>query len=98
MREITAAQLRERIENGEKLTIIDVREDHEVAEGIVPGAIHIRLGDLEHRHTEIQPAGELFFVCRGGRRSLKACEWLLSNGYTGLMNVAGGMTAWKELR
>jgi rhodanese-related sulfurtransferase/uncharacterized protein YciI len=98
IREITAAHLQERIENGEKLTIIDVREDHEVAEGTIPGAIHIRLGDLEHRHTEIQPAGELFFVCRGGRRSLKACEWLLSNDYTGLVNVAGGMTAWKELR
>lgn len=95
--EISPAELRERLARGERPAIVDVREDDEVAQGILPGAIHIRLGDLPTRLDDLPDAPEVLFVCRGGRRSLKACELLRELGYGGLVNVAGGMTAWNEL-
>ncbi|MNI17527.1 molybdopterin biosynthesis protein MoeB [compost metagenome] len=96
--EIQPAELKARLDRGEKTVIVDVREDDEVAEGIIPGALHIRLGELSERFEEIGQEEELYLVCRGGRRSFKACELLREKGYTGLVNVAGGMTKWNQLQ
>ena len=94
---ITPAEVKSRLMNGEKLNIIDVREDEEVAAGMIPGARHIRLGDLPIRLSEIEQTGEIIMVCRSGRRRERACEYLEQMGFTGLKNMVGGMLKWHEL-
>lgn len=93
MKTITPEELQERLEAGEELNIIDVREDEEVAAGMIPGAQHIPLGQVEERVGELDTAKEYHMVCRGGRRSAVACEILEANGVKSV-NMEGGMTAW----
>lgn len=94
---ITPQEVRERLNNGESLNIIDVREDEEVAKGMIPGAQHIRLGDLPERLNDIKQTGEIILVCRSGGRSGRACEYLEHMGFSGLKNMVGGMLKWNEL-
>jgi rhodanese-related sulfurtransferase len=85
--------INEDIKNGKRLSIIDVREDDEVAEGMIPGAKHIRLGDLKSRMNELDKNKEHIIVCRSGGRSTKACEILSKEGFN-VVNMVGGMTGW----
>ncbi|WP_442603845.1 rhodanese-like domain-containing protein [Paenibacillus sp. KN14-4R] len=94
---IYPSELKERLSNGEKLTIIDVREDEEVAQGMIPTAVHIRLSELPERHGEIEQSDEIILVCRSGGRSGTAQQYLSAIGYTGLRNMAGGMLEWVTL-
>lgn len=94
---ILPSEIKARLEKGEKLIMIDVREDEEVAMGMIPEAEHIRLGDLPARHHEIKKHDEIIFICRSGSRSGHACEYLESLGYKGLKNMVGGMLEWNKL-
>jgi len=76
--------------------IVDVREPDEWADGRIPGAVHIPLGDLPRRRGELDPTRPVIAVCRSGRRSLTAAEDLLGNGFAGAASLAGGMIAWRE--
>lgn len=87
--------VKQRLERGEKLNIIDVRENEEVAAGKIPGAKHIRLSEVPDRLDEIDPNLETIIVCRSGNRSGKACEYLMSQGYTKTKNMMGGMLNWE---
>ncbi|WHX25761.1 rhodanese-like domain-containing protein [Virgibacillus halodenitrificans] len=93
MKEITTTELAKKMETEKGLSIIDVREDEEVAQGIIPGAKHIRLSEIPERVNEIDKNEHHFIVCRSGGRSGKACEFLSSQGYE-VTNVAGGMLDW----
>ncbi len=93
MKIITADELEKRVEAGEELNIIDVREADEVAAGMIPGAKHVPLGDVEERIGEFDAQKEYHVVCRAGRRSEMACGILESNDIN-TTNVEGGMTAW----
>lgn len=88
---ISAAEVRERLERGEALNLVDVREPEEVALGIIPGALHIPLGELPERHGEIPRTSEIIIVCRSGQRSGRACEYLEHLGIPGTKNMSGGM-------
>lgn len=91
--EIAAQQLNERLEKGEALHIVDVRELHEWNQGHIPGAKHIPLGQLPHRMEELDPEQEWYIICHSGGRSALACEWLEERGLQAV-NVAGGMLHW----
>lgn len=91
---ITPAELKARLSLEEPLSIVDVREDDEVAEGMIPGAVHIRLGDLPDRFSEIKQTEDIVLVCRSGKRSQKAYEFLENQGYKNLYNMDGGMLQW----
>jgi rhodanese-related sulfurtransferase len=91
---ISTTDLRERLSQGEKITIIDVREADEVAEGMIPGAIHIPLGEIPSRYNEIQQKEDIILVCRSGKRSQKAYEFLQAQGIKNLFNMDGGMQQW----
>lgn len=93
MKTITADELQKRVEAGEELNIIDVREDDEVAAGMIPGAKHIPLGEVAERVGELDAEKEYHMVCRAGRRSEMACSILESHDIN-TINVEGGMTAW----
>ncbi|MDB5052576.1 MAG: sulfurtransferase [Bacilli bacterium] len=91
---ISPVELKEKLKQEVKLTIIDVREAEEVAEGIIPGAIHIPLAEIPQRMSEIPQTDEIILVCRSGKRSQKAYEFLQSQGVPGLKNMSGGMLEW----
>jgi rhodanese-related sulfurtransferase len=73
--------------------ILDVREDFEVAEGIIPGALHIPMDQLRERLSELDPAVPVIAVCRSGNRSARVADALNSAGFTA-DTMTGGMIAW----
>lgn len=93
MNEITAKEMEAKLEN-ENLQIIDVREDDEVAAGMIPGAKHLPLGEIPSRVGELDQEQHYYIVCRSGGRSGRACEYLDDLGFK-TTNVAGGMLAWE---
>jgi rhodanese-related sulfurtransferase len=93
--EISTAELQSRLEKGERLTIIDVREPSEYAEGHVPGALLRPLGHLATWAGELDKESEILVICRSGNRSGMACRQLAAMGFTRQTNVAGGMLAWQ---
>lgn len=93
---ILPSEIKERLDRGEQLAIVDVREDDEVAVGIIPGAKHIPLAQLPDRLSEIPQVEELILVCRSGNRSGRAISFLEAQGYKGLKNMTGGMLEWED--
>lgn len=93
MADITIAQVRERLDSADQL--IDVREDFEVAEGMVPGAKHIPLGTLASRLNEIDRSRPVIAICRSGNRSRQATQLLTAAGFR-VDNMEGGMLAWSQ--
>lgn len=93
MKSITTDELQELVERGEEIYLIDVREDEEVAYGMVPGAKHIPLGQLPERLDEIEAGAGVHVICKAGGRSAMACDFLESNGIE-TVNIEGGMMNW----
>ena len=95
---IDPEELAHRIENGEPLTIIDVREPHERAICRFPNAIAIPIGQLARRQKEFNPEIDTIFICREGKRSILAINTLREAGYKGPMyNLKGGFEAAKNI-
>lgn len=93
MNVITTEQLLQKLDAGEEISIIDVRESEEVANGIIPGAKHIALGQIESGMEQLDKSIPHYIVCKAGGRSAMACEILEENGYN-VTNIAGGMMDW----
>jgi adenylyltransferase/sulfurtransferase len=97
MPEISATELKQRLDNGEDIQIIDVREANELAVAKMPGTIHIPLGQVVNRMSEIDPSRETVVHCKMGGRSARAIDALKRAGFTGnLINLHGGITAWSN--
>jgi rhodanese-related sulfurtransferase len=96
--DITVQELKERIESGEKLNLIDVREDYEY-EADNLGGLLIPLGDIMYRIDELEDlrAQEVLIHCRSGKRSETAQKYLQSQGFSNVRNVIGGILAYNEL-
>jgi rhodanese-related sulfurtransferase len=76
------------------IVIIDVREPDEYAEGRIPGATLIPLGELASRTDEVPTDVPVVMVCRSGNRSAQAVQILQKAGFTNIHNMTGGMNAW----
>ena len=97
MQEMTATELKTKLDNGEDIQLIDVREPNEYAIARIPNSIHIPLGHVLSRISEIDPARETVVHCKMGGRSAKAIEALTGAGFKGsLTNLKGGITAWSN--
>ena len=98
IREVDVRQLDQMRRDGPKPALIDVREQDEVEQGIIPGAVHIPRGYLELRVEERLPDRDAPVVayCAGGTRSALAAETLQAMGYTNVASLKGGFGAWKE--
>jgi adenylyltransferase/sulfurtransferase len=95
---IEPEELARRVESGEELTIIDVREPHERAIVRFPDAIVIPIGQLARRQKELNPDIDTIIICREGKRSILAINTLREAGYRGpLYNLKGGMEAAKDI-
>jgi phage shock protein E len=82
------------LEDGQPLHVLDVRTPQEHASGVIPGAQLIPVDQLEARLDEVPQAARTLVVCAGGGRSAAACEFMSSEGRSGLFNLAGGMGSW----
>ncbi len=97
MEEITATELKQRLDKGDDIQIIDVREPHEYEIGQIPNSKLIPLGQVLNRMNEIDPDRETVVHCKMGGRSAKAIDALKRSGFPGkLVNLAGGITAWSN--
>ena len=88
-------ELRRRVEGGEPVFVLDVREDEEVAEWPFPGAVHIPLGTLGARTAELPDDVPIVVVCHSGVRSKAVADALARAGWPA-DNLAGGIVAWAE--
>jgi rhodanese-related sulfurtransferase len=93
MKEFTTEEVQEMLQSGKNLNLIDVRESDEVAEGIIPGAIHIPLGEVVSRMDELDKSEAYILICLSGGRSGHATQFLTDQGYD-VANMVGGMLAW----
>ena len=98
MTEITVEQLKTRMDTGEKLHLLDVREPHEYSEFNIGGLLFplgkiqtMQIEDIEDLRNE-----EVIINCRSGKRSMMACMILEQMGFTNTVNVVGGMLDWQE--
>ncbi|HEV7700262.1 MAG TPA: rhodanese-like domain-containing protein [Pyrinomonadaceae bacterium] len=97
MNEITAIELKARIDSDEDIQLIDVRQPDEYAFASIPGAKLIPLGEIMSRLSELDPDREAIIHCKMGGRSARAIEAMEQSGYAGkLTNMVGGITAWSN--
>ncbi len=96
--EITVAQTKAKLEEGEGFLFLDVREDNEWANGHAAGAQHIGRGILERDIHNFAPAKttEIVLYCGGGYRSALAADNLQKMGYSNVLSMAGGIKAWRD--
>ena len=97
VRECTVDDVKKRLDRGEKLTLIDTREESEFARDHLPGAIHLGKGiierDIEGRVPD--PSQELILYCGGGFRSALAGDNLQKMGYRNVISMDGGIREWR---
>jgi rhodanese-related sulfurtransferase len=98
MKNITVEELKSRLDAGERLNIIDVREPAEYAEYNIGAklfplgkVVSMQLEDIEDLQNE-----EVIVHCKAGSRSMQACMVLEQAGFTNVVNLTGGMMAWQQ--
>jgi sulfur-carrier protein adenylyltransferase/sulfurtransferase len=94
--EITAVELKQRLDRGDKLKIVDVREPNEYQINRIPGSQLIPLGDVPKRYEELNKNDEIVVHCKMGGRSAKAADFLRSVGFTRVLNLKGGILDWVD--
>ena len=92
--EITPADVKARLEQGEKLVLIDVREPWEYALCRIEGAKHVPLGTLAASLEMVPDVDEVICYCHHGMRSLDAAAWLRFQGIERAKSLAGGIERW----
>jgi sulfur-carrier protein adenylyltransferase/sulfurtransferase len=92
--DITSTELKQRLDRGDKLRIIDVREPNEWQINRIPGAELIPLGEVPRRYAELDPEEEIVVHCKMGGRSAKAADFLRSVGFKHVLNLKGGILDW----
>jgi rhodanese-related sulfurtransferase len=97
IRETTVEDVKARLDRGEKLCLVDVREESEWVKDHLPGAIHLGKGVIERDVEERLPdtGVEIILYCGGGFRSALAAENLQRMGYTNVRSMDGGIRDWR---
>ncbi len=98
VKETDVHAVKTRLEAGEKLTLVDVREESEWARGHLPGAVHLSKGIIERDIEERFPDKNAVLVlyCGGGYRSALSADNLQKMGYTNVISMDGGWRGWNE--
>jgi sulfur-carrier protein adenylyltransferase/sulfurtransferase len=94
--EITSVDLKTRLDRGDVLKIVDVREPNEYQINRIPGSTLIPLGDVQKRYNELDPEAEIVVHCKMGGRSAKAADFLRSVGFKRVLNLKGGILDWVD--
>ena len=98
IRETNVEEVKTRLDRGEKLCLVDVREESEWAKDHLPGAIHLGKGVIERDIEAHLPdtGAEIILYCGGGFRSALAADNLQRMGYTQVVSMDGGIRIWRE--
>jgi rhodanese-related sulfurtransferase len=98
IRETNVHEVQKQLDGGEKVVLVDVREESEWARGHVPGAIHLGKGVIERDIEERVPdkQARLVLYCGGGFRSALAADNLQKMGYTNVLSMDGGWRDWTQ--
>lgn len=95
MKETTVQELKEKINQNEDFTLLDVREPYEYQISNINGTL-IPLDELTGRTDEIDKEKEVVVMCRSGARSADACKFLEKKGFKNVSNLVGGVNAWAK--
>lgn len=98
IKEIDVQELKDKLDNKDKFVFIDCREQEEWDDAHIEGATLLPLSNFQESYEEIltDKNAEIVIQCRSGKRSMNACMFLLSKGYTNLTNLEGGIIAWSQ--
>jgi rhodanese-related sulfurtransferase len=96
IRETNVQETKKRLDAGEKMILVDTREDSEWSQGHIPGAIHLSKGIIERDIERVVPDHDapLVVYCGGGFRSAMAADNLQKMGYTNVLSMDGGWKGW----
>lgn len=96
--EVSPQDLQTRLENGDAVTVVDLRQPWEYNAGHIPGAVHIFIQDIPARFRELPQDTELIFQCWHGVTSLDVAGFMIQQGWsaTSVSSLMGGMAGWVE--
>ena len=98
VKETTVDEVKQKLDKGDKVLLVDVREESEFAKDHLPGAIHLGKGvierDVEARVPDVKTP--MILYCGGGFRSAMAADNLQKMGYTNVLSMDGGVREWRE--
>jgi len=96
--EITPTELKERLDAGQPLVLVDVREgwERDIADLPKAGQHRIPVGEFVDRIGELEPDETVVLYCRSGARSAWAARQLLDRGYASVLNLEGGVLGWRD--
>ena len=95
--EITPLEVKQRLERGEKLLVVDVREPWEFQTAHIAGSKHIPMGDIPARfNQELDPEEHIVVVCHLGVRSMNVTAWLRQQGFEKVQSLRGGIDRWSR--
>jgi rhodanese-related sulfurtransferase len=99
IKQTTVEEVKARLDKGEKLLLVDTREDNEWDKGRIAGAVHLGKGIIERDVESAVPdkSREIILYCGGGFRSALSADNLQKMGYTNVVSMDGGWRRWKEL-
>ncbi len=91
---MTVRELKDRLDKGDKVFLLDVREPHEFSLAKIEGSTLIPLGTLPQSLNQLDPTDEIVALCHKGMRSADAVGFLLQQGFSNVKNLIGGIDAW----
>jgi rhodanese-related sulfurtransferase len=94
VKQLSATELKNRIQQEEKLFLLDVREPNEFEYAHIANSVLIPLNQIPNRLSELDPQQEIVVICHPGMRSLQAANYLVQSGYKNIANLTGGIDAW----
>ena len=94
IKEIDPSELKRRMDVGENITLLDIRSEAEVAQGILPQSEHLPMHLIPLKMQDLPREGEVILYCRSGARSYHACAYLAQQGVENAINLRGGIIAW----
>ena len=92
--QLSPAQVKQLLDVGQPLVLLDVREPQEVALVRIAGAVHIPMGDIPGRVHELDPDADIVVYCHHGIRSANVAGFLMQREFTSVANLSGGIDAW----
>jgi rhodanese-related sulfurtransferase len=92
--QLSATELKNKIQQEEKLFLLDVREPHEFEFAHIANSVLIPLNQIPKRLNELDPQLEIVVICHHGMRSQQAANYLVQSGYKNIANLTGGIDAW----
>lgn len=93
---IEPAELKRLLDKGEKITILDVREPHELNICSIKGTLNIPMAEVPQKLDLLDKNAPLVVMCRSGKRSMSVIGFLQEQGFNNLINLEGGILAWAD--